>query len=90
MNGKINVGSQGKTHTSSIKDSKKKSILETAMDIIVGYIIATGLNFIILPMYATEISNSDFIGMMQIGVWYMIVAIIRKYAFRRLFERFRD
>jgi hypothetical protein len=72
-----------------MKDSKKKSLLETIVDIIIGYVISTGLNFIILPFYATEISNSDFVGMMQIGVWYMIVAIIRKYIFRRLFERFR-
>ena len=73
-----------------MKDSKKKSLLETIVDIIIGYVISTGLNFIILPFYATEISNSDFIGMMQIGVWYMVVAIVRKYAFRRLFERFRN
>ena len=85
MNGKINVGSQGKTH-----DSKKKSMLETVLDITIGFVISTGLNFIILPIYAVEIANSDFAGMMQIGVWYMIVAIIRRYTFRRLFERFRN
>ena len=59
------------------------------MDILVGYVIATGLNFVILPIYATEISNNDYLGMMQIGVWYMIVAMVRKYAFRRMFERLR-
>lgn len=71
-------------------DSKKKSLLEVFIDILIGYAISTGLNFIILPFYATEISNSDFIGMLQIGVWYMIVSLIRKYAFRRLFEKFRS
>ena len=85
MNGRINVGSEGKTH----KDSKRKSIIETVMDILVGYVIATGLNFVILPIYATEISNNDYLGMMQIGVWYMVVAMVRKYAFRRMFERLR-
>ena len=72
-----------------MNDSRKKSLLETITDISIGFVISTGLNFIILPIYATEIANSDFIGMMQIGVWYMLVAIVRKYAFRRLFERFR-
>lgn len=80
------MGSHGKTH----RDSKKKSILETVLDITIGFVISTGLNFVILPMYAVEIANSDFVGMLQIGVWYMVVAIVRKYAFRRLFERFRD
>lgn len=86
MNGKINVGSHGKTH----HDSKKKSMFETIIDITIGFVISTGLNFIILPIYSTEISNMDYLGMMQIGVWYTIVALFRRYAIRRLFERMRS
>ena len=73
-----------------MKDSKKKSLFETLMDVSLGLIISTTLNFTVLPMYVDGIASSDWSTMIQISMWYTVFAIIRRYGTRRLFERFRN
>ena len=85
MSGKISIGSRGKTHL----DSKKRSILESILDVSIGFIISTMLNFTILPLYIQDIQMMNMIGMLQISLWYTITSLIRKYVIRRLFENLR-
>jgi hypothetical protein len=73
-----------------MKDSKKRSLFETLMDVSLGLIISTTLNFTVLPMYVDGITSSDWSTMIQISMWYTVFAIIRRYGTRRLFERFRN
>jgi hypothetical protein len=73
-----------------MKDSKKRSLFETLMDVSLGLIISTTLNFTVLPMYVDGIASSDWSTMIQISMWYTVFAIIRRYGTRRLFERFRN
>ena len=73
-----------------MKDSKKKSMFETLIDVSLGLIISTTLNFTVLPMYVDGIASSDWSTMIQISMWYTVFAIIRRYGTRRLFERFRN
>jgi len=70
-------------------DSKKKSLFETLIDVSLGLIVSTILNFTVLPMYVDGIASSDWGVMIQISIWYTVFAIIRRYRTRRLFERFR-
>ena len=70
-------------------DSKKKSLFETLMDVSLGLIVSTILNFTVLPMYVDGIISSDWGVMIQISIWYTVFAIIRRYGTRRLFEKFR-
>ena len=60
------------------------------MDVSLGLIISTTLNFTVLPMYVDGIASSDWSTMIQISMWYTVFAIIRRYGTRRLFERFRN
>jgi len=69
------------------KDSRKRSALEVAFDVVVGMVIATVLNYTILPHYIDTIQSGDPLGMLSISVWYVAVSFIRKYCLRRWFIR---
>ena len=72
-----------------MKDTRKKSMFETLIDVSLGLTVSTALNFTVLPMYVDGIASSDWGTMIQISMWYTVFAIIRRYGTRRLFERFR-
>ena len=69
------------------KDSRKRSALEVAFDVLVGMMIATALNYLVLPHYIDVIQTGDPLGMLSISVWYVAVSFIRKYCLRRWFVR---
>jgi len=69
------------------KDSRRKSALEVTFDVVLGMIIATVLNYTILPHYIDVIQSGDLLGMLSISVWYVAVSFIRKYILRRWFVR---
>ena len=71
------------------KDSRKKSLCEAGSDIAIGFAINFSINYTILPHYAVEIGNQDIGALLQIGVWFTFVALIRKYVVRRIFENMR-
>ena len=70
-------------------DSRKRSLIETMGDIAIGFMINFTLNLFILPPYADGIARSDTWTLLQIGLWFTIVALIRMYAVRRLFENLK-
>jgi hypothetical protein len=71
-----------------MKDTRKKSMFETLIDVSLGLTVSTALNFTVLPMYVDGIVSSDWGTMVQISMWYTVFAIIRRYGTRRLFERY--
>ena len=70
-----------------IRDSKKKSFAESAIDIVIGFVMYLPINFFILPMFAGEIANQEIIGFLQITAIFTLVAFVRKYAIRRWFSK---
>ncbi len=68
-------------------DSRLKSLTESGLNIIPGFGIAFLSNLYILPLYAEGIAKSEWFTMLQIGIWYTIISIVRSYIFRRGFER---
>ena len=69
------------------QDSKKKSIIESLVDIVVGFAMYLPINFFVLPMFAGEIANQEIIGFLQITAIFTLVAFVRKYAIRRWFSK---
>ena len=67
-------------------DSKKKSLVECLMDILIGFVMYLPINFFILPMFADQIANHEIIGFLQITAIFTLVALVRKYAIRRWFS----
>jgi len=69
------------------QDSKKKSIIESLVDIIVGFTMYLPINFFVLPMFARDIANQELVGFLQITAIFTMVAFVRKYTIRRWFSK---
>jgi len=70
-------------------DSNKKSIVETVVDIVIGFLLFLPVNFFVLPLFVDQIANQEITGVLSISCIYMSIALIRKYTLRRWFERMR-
>ena len=57
-----------------IQDSKKKSIVESVTDIIIGFAMYLPINFFILPMFAADIANQELMGFLQITAIFTTVS----------------
>ena len=71
------------------QDSKKKSIIESLTDIVIGFVMYLPINFFILPMFAGEIANLEIVGFLQITAIFTLVAFVRKYTIRRWFSKMK-
>jgi len=70
-------------------DSKKKSMIETVMDITLGFVLFLPVNFFVLPLFVNEIASQDIVGILTISGIYSAIAIARKFILRRWFEGMR-
>jgi hypothetical protein len=68
------------------KDTKLRSLKEAIMDVGLGLVIATILNYTILPLFVTGIENREILTMIQISIIYTAFALTRRYGMRRFFE----
>ena len=71
------------------RDSKKKSLLESAFDIGTGYLMYVPINYFVLPLFLDTIANQEIFGLLQISALFTCVALVRKYTIRRWFEKRR-
>ncbi len=70
-------------------DSKKKSLIESTLDIIIGFVMYLPVNFLVLPMFSEQIANYEMMGFLQISAIFTAIALVRKFAIRRWFEKMR-
>ena len=71
------------------QDSKKKSIIESLVDIVVGFVMYLPINFFVLHIFAGDIANQELMGFLQITAIFTLVAFVRKYTIRRWFSNMR-
>ena len=72
------------------KDSKAKSLAESAFDILTGYLMYIPINYFVLPLFIDTIQNQEIFGLLQISALFTCVALVRKYTIRRWFEKRRS
>jgi len=70
-----------------IKQTRLKSLAESIIDIIIGFLIYLPVNYFVLPLFTTGIENQEILTMLQISAIYTTIALIRKYTIRRWFIR---
>ncbi len=70
-------------------DSKTKSLVETSLDIFLGFMMFLPVNYFVLPLFAEQIADHSLLTAIQIGVMFSAVSLIRKFTLRRWFERMR-
>ena len=63
----------------SLRDSKKRSMIETAIDVTIGFVMYLPINFLILPLFAEQISSYDILGFFQLSAIFTAIALVRKY-----------
>ena len=74
----------------SLRDSKKKSMIETVIDVLIGFVLYLPINFLILPLFAEQISSYDILGFFQLSAIFTAIALVRKYTIRRWFENLKQ
>ena len=71
-------------------DSKTKSLVETSLDIFLGFLMFLPVNYFVLPLFAEQIADHSLLTAIQIGVIFSTISLIRKFALRRWFEKMRN
>ena len=71
-------------------DSKTKSLVETSLDIFLGFLMFLPVNYFVLPLLAGPIADHNLLTAIQIGVMFSTISLIRKFTLRRWFERMRS
>lgn len=66
-----------------MSQSRKGSAIETAFNIVVGYLINLFANYMILPLFGFEVTMAQTA---WIGLCFTFISIARSYLFRRLFN----
>ena len=74
----------------TIRDSTKRSLIETIIDAGIGFILYLPINFGILPLFAEQISSYDLGGFLQLSAIFTVIALVRKYTIRRWFENLKQ
>ena len=63
--------------------TKLSSLLESFINILIGYLIALLSQIIIFPFFNIHITLQDN---MYIGAWFTLISLIRSYLIRRYFN----
>ena len=71
-------------------DSRKKSLVETSLDIFLGFMMFLPVNYFVLPLFAGQIADHSLLTAIQIGVIFSTISLVRKFVIRRWFERMRN
>ncbi len=64
--------------------SRKQSLIESVVNVLVGYVVALTSQLVIFPLFGVNLPLSDNL---LIGAFFTIVSIIRSYTLRRFFNR---
>lgn len=67
-----------------MSQSRKHSMLEAIINVVVGFSINFLLNMLVFPLFGWEISAAQNIAL---GVIYTVISIVRSYSLRRVFNR---
>ena len=67
--------------------SRKGSLIEAFVNIMVGYWLNVTANFLIFPLFGWQLTLGDS---MALGMAYTLISLGRSYGLRRLFNRLHD
>ena len=69
-----------------MKQSRRMSLVESLINVAIGYVVAVATQIAVFPLFGLEVSLLDNLA---IGGLFTVVSIVRSYAVRRLFEAIR-
>jgi hypothetical protein len=68
----------------SVGQSRRASLAEAAINILIGYWVAFLSQVVIFPLYDIHVSLRTNLA---IGLWFTVISLVRAYGLRRLFNR---
>jgi len=68
-----------------MKQSKKGSLLESVVNILIGYTVALITQIIVFPLVGVEASLSQNL---MIGFYFTLISLVRSYVVRRVFNKY--
>ena len=71
-------------------DSKTKSLVETSLDIFLGFVMFLPVNYFVLPLFTEQIADHSHLTAIQIGIIFSGISLVRKFTLRRWFENMRQ
>ena len=66
--------------------SRRQSLIEAITNVAVGYALAVLTQIVVFPWFGLKVSLNDNL---TIGAMFVMISLLRSYALRRLFERWR-
>jgi hypothetical protein len=66
--------------------SRRQSLIEAITNVVVGYALAVITQIAVFPWFGLQVSLGDNLA---IGAVFVTISLVRSYALRRLFERWR-
>lgn len=66
--------------------SRRQSLIEAIANVVVGYALALLTQIVVFPWFGLEVSLGENLA---IGALFVAISLVRSYALRRLFERWR-
>ena len=66
--------------------SRRQSLIEAITNVMVGYALAVITQIVVFPWFGLQVSFGDNLA---IGALFVMISLLRSYALRRLFERWR-
>jgi len=67
--------------------SKKFSLIESCVNVSVGYLVALLSQIIIFPVFGLDVTIKSNI---LIGLWFTGISIVRSYTLRRIFNKIKS
>jgi hypothetical protein len=66
--------------------SRRQSLIEAITNVVVGYALAVLTQIVVFPWFGLQVPFWDNLA---IGAMFVMISLLRSYALRRLFERWR-
>ena len=66
--------------------SRRQSLIEAITNVVAGYALAVITQIVVFPWFGLQVSLGDNLA---IGAVFVTISLVRSYALRRLFERWR-
>lgn len=67
-----------------MSQSRAQSMIESAANVVIGYMVALGSQLVVFPMFGVHLPLQDNL---LIGLWFTTISLVRSYLVRRWFNR---
>jgi hypothetical protein len=68
-----------------MSQTRRASLLEAFVNVLIGFWVSVGANLVILPYYGVHPGLGVAV---EVGAWFTAISLARSYALRRMFNQY--